>query len=332
MIRLIVSRLLLAIPLLFGVATLIFLLTHVLPGDVAAQLAGPDSSPATIEAIREQLGLNAPLWQQYLDFLGGLVRGDLGASLVTGRPVTDELFSRLGSTLVLVAVGMLVATGLGLLVGALVVFARRGKRLGRFAISLGLSTPDFVLGIVLIYVVFYLLGWAPAPTGQLGFGAARPPAVTGSSLVDAVIAGDWTTASDAAAHLVLPALALALVYSASIGKVAEAAFRDAKAAPAMDYARLVNLRTGTRAGYLTVAALPPTLTYAGTAFAYMLGGVVLIEQVFSWGGMAQFAAQSIAARDLTVIQGFVVVVSVFTFAIYLLLDLLYHAVDPRVKL
>jgi peptide/nickel transport system permease protein len=332
MIKLVLTRIALVIPLLFGVATIVFLITHVLPGDVAAQLAGPDASPENIAAIRDQLGLNDPLWQQYLDYLGGLFRGDLGNSLITGRPVADELFSRLGATLLLVTLGIALATVLGIVLGALMAFSRRIGALGRLYTSLGLSTPDFVLGILLIFVFFYVLAWAPSPIGQLGFGAVSPPSVTGAALIDALLAGQWETAGDAASQLVLPVLAMGLVYAASVAKVSESSFREAKDAPFMDYARLTNLRPGTRARYLGVTTLPATLTYSGASYAYMLGGVVLIEKVFSWGGVAQYAADAISARDLYVIQGFVLIVAIFTFAIYLVLDLFYMAVDPRIRL
>jgi len=331
MLRLIVTRLLISIPLLFAVATLIFLLTHVLPGDVAGIIAGPNATEENIQAIRDRLGLNDPLWKQYLDYLGGLLRGDLGYSYLTGRDVASELFSRLPSTLVLVTVGMIGATLWGLLLGASVVFTRIGGKFGRLFSSLGLSTPDFVLAVALIFVFYFMLGWAPSPIGQLDMSIPRPPTVTGAAIIDSALAGQWVAFGNAAAHLVLPVIAMAFVYGASVAKVAESSFREAKAAPFMDYASLTSLRRGTRAKYLTVSSLPATITYSGASYAYMLGGVVLIEMVFSWGGVAQFAATSIANRDLNVIQGFVLIVSVVTFLIYLILDVLYVIVDPRVR-
>lgn len=331
LLRLIVTRIAIAIPLLFLVATLIFLLTHVLPGDVAGIIAGPDASPENLAAIRERLGLDMPLWDQYLAYLGGLLRGDFGDSFRTGRDVGTELFSRIGATLVLVTFGMIAATIYGISLGAATVFSRWLQRPGRLLTSLGLSMPDFVLGVGLVFVFYFLLGWAPAPTGQLGFSTPAPPRVTGAALVDAALAGQWTTFADAASHLVLPVITMALVYGASIAKVAEAAFRESRSAPFMDYATLTSLRRSTRARYLTMSSLPATITYAGASFAYMLGGVVLIETVFSWGGMAQYAAGAIADRDLNVIQAFVLIVSVFTFVIYLLLDIFYMLIDPRVR-
>jgi ABC-type dipeptide/oligopeptide/nickel transport system permease component len=331
LLRLILTRIAIAIPLLFIVSTLIFLLTHVLPGDVAGLLAGPDASPENIADIRDRLGLNDSLWVQYVNYLGGLLHGDFGLSFRTGRDVGEELFSRLAPTLLLVTFGMIAATVYGIALGSATVFSRWLRRPTRFLTSIGLSTPDFVLGVGLIFVFYFLLDWAPAPTGQIGFSVDDPPRVTGAALIDAILAGQWATASDALAHLVLPVITMALVYGASIAKVAEASFRESKAAPFMDYATLTSLRRTTRAKYLTVSSLPAIITYAGASFAYMLGGVVLIETVFSWGGMAQFAAGAIADRDLNVIQAFVLIVSVFTFVIYLLLDILYMIIDPRVR-
>lgn len=331
MIRLIAIRVAVAVPLLFAVATLIFLLTRVLPGDVAGTVAGPDASAENLAAIRDRLGLNDSLWQQYADYMGGLLRGDLGTSYLTGRSVSDELFSRLPSTLTLVTLGIIGATLWGLLLAAITVFTTRSARISRFFTSLGLATPDFVLGVVLIFVFYFLLDWAPAPIGQVDLMVTAPPDVTGVALIDAILAGEWSTAGNAAGHLVLPVLTMALVYGASVAKVAESSFREARTAPFMDYARLTGLSAGTRAKYLTISTLPPTITYSGASYAYMLGGVVLIETVFSWGGVAQFAAASIADRDLTVIQGFVLIAAVLTFLIYLLLDILYVILDPRVR-
>lgn len=331
MIRLIATRIAVAIPLLFAVATVIFLLTHVLPGDVAGIIAGPDASPANIAAIRDRLGLNDPLWRQYIHYLGGLLQGDLGTSYLTGRDVRTELLSRLPSTLLLVTLGIIGATVWGLLLGASTVFTKRASRVTRLLTSLGLSMPDFVLGIMLIFAFYFVLDWAPSPIGQLDLMAAKPPNVTGAALIDALIAGDWVTVGNAVSHLVLPVLTMALVYGASVAKVAESAFREARTAAFMDYAHLTGLGRITRARYLTVSSLPPTITYSGASYAYMLGGVVLIETVFSWGGVAQYAASAIANRDLNVIQGFVLIVSLVTFLIYLILDILYIVVDPRVR-
>jgi ABC-type dipeptide/oligopeptide/nickel transport system permease component len=331
MTRLIITRILISIPLLLAVATVIFLLTHVIPGDVAGTIAGPNASPATLHAIRVKLGLTQPLWQQYLTYLNSLLHGNLGTSYLSGLSVSDELFSRLPSTILLVTVGMVGATLWGLLLGALMVFSKGLGRIARFLSSLGLAMPDFVLGIALIFVFYFLLSVAPSPIGQIDLSVPRPPTVTGAALIDSFIAGDWATFGNAAAHLVLPAITLTFVYGASVAKVAEAAFREAKGASFMDYARLVGLSRSRRASYLTVSSLPSTITYSGASYAYMLGGVVLIETVFSWGGIAQFAATAIANRDLPVIQGFVLIVSVITFLIYLILDILYLIVDPRVR-
>jgi peptide/nickel transport system permease protein len=263
--------------------------------------------------------------------LNNLLHGDLGTSFLTGRAVSTELFSRLPSTLLLVSLGILGATVWGLLLGASTVFSRGTSRVSRLLTSLGLAMPDFVLGVMLIFVFYFLLDWAPSPLGQIDLMSTKPPHVTGAALIDALLAGAWSTAMDAVRHLVLPVVTMALVYGASVAKVAESAFREARTATFMDYAGLSGLRRRTRAKYLTMSSLPPTITYSGASYAYMLGGVVLIETVFSWGGVAQYAASAIANRDLNVIQGFVLITSVVTFAIYLVLDILYIVVDPRVR-
>ncbi len=329
--RIILTRLALAIPLLFGIATMIFIITHILPGDPTYQVAGPNATPENLAAIRERLGLDLPLWHQYLNYLGQLVRGNLGNSLISNTPVRQELFSRMGATLLLVTIGSIAATIYGITLGALIVFSRRFGIIGRGLTTIGLATPDFVLGIVLTFIFFFKLNWAPAPVGQVDFGLVAAHKRTGAVLIDSLLGGEFSIARNAAAHLVLPVLSLALVYGAPIAKVAEQAFRDVRGASFMEYAKLMGLRRLTKARYLTRNALPATLTFSGAAYAYLLGGVVLIETVFSWGGVAQYAAKAIAERDLNVIQGFVLMTGVLTLIIYLLLDLFYVAMDPRSK-
>ena len=278
-----------------------------------------------LDKAAETLDFSRPIGLMLMGILGHIEDYD------EARSIVSRLLDRLPSTLLLVTLGILAATLWGLLLGATTVFSRTTAPAARALTSLGLSMPDFVLGVVLIYVFYFLLDWAPSPIGQIDLATPRPPDVTGAALIDALLAGQWSTVGDALAHLVLPVATMALVYGASVGKVAESAFLEARSAPFMDYARLSGLRRRTRARYLTLTSLPPTITYSGVAYAYMLGGVVLIETVFSWGGVAQFAASALANRDLNVIQGFVLIVAVVTFLIYLLLDIFYIVMDPRVR-
>lgn len=328
--RRIVWRAVQALPLLVGVLTITFVVTRKL-GDPIATLAGPGASLEDVAALREQLGLDRPLWDQYRTYLGDLAHGDLGRSLVTSRPVLNEIGERVGGTLELIVLGTLAAAVWGIILGALSVYLRRVGKVFHGLAVIGLATPDFVLGLVLGLVFAFKLGWAPAPVGQIDLAANPPPTKTGGAALDALLAGQWDTFGSALGFLVLPVLTLGLIYGAPIAKLTEAAFQETRQRAFIEFAELAGLSRVRVFAYTLRNALPAVLTLSGIIAGYLVGGIVLVEIVFSWGGLGQWAAQSILAIDLPAIQAFVLLSAVYTLAIYLLLDIAYGIIDPRVR-
>ena len=328
--RSIAWRALQAVPLLFGILTITFVVTRTL-GDPVAQIAGPLATPSQIHALRHQLGFDRPLIDQYGRYLSQLAHGDLGQSLSTNQPVSGEIRQRLGGTLELIVLGVALATIWGITVGALACYGRRFGRFFHGLAVIGLATPDFVLGLVLALVFAFKLGWAPAPIGQIGLAAPTPPTRTGGIALDALIAGQWGTFWSALGFLVLPVITLGFVYGAPIAKLAEGAMRTTRSKAYIEYAELVGLSRSRVFRYTLRNSLPSILTVSGAVAGYLVGGIVLVEIVFSWGGIGQWAAQSILALDLPAIQAFVLIAAVCTLCIYLLLDIAYGVIDPRVR-
>ena len=209
---LIVSRIAQALPALIGVVVVSFLLTRALPGDPAAYFAGAAATAESIAQVRATLGLDQPLPAQFLSYVGDLLTGNLGQSLSTGQPVLDELTRRLPASLELTLSALLLSCLIAIPLGILAA-TRQGTywdHLCRAIVTAGVSLPTFFTGIVLVYVFYYLLGWAPSPIGRLDFLYLSPPEVTGFYVIDALLAGDLETAGGAARQLILPAATLAL--------------------------------------------------------------------------------------------------------------------------
>lgn len=323
-------RLLQAIPILIGIVTITFFLTRAL-GDPVAQIAGPLAGPEEIAEIKGALGLDKPLLEQYATYIGDLAQGDLGESLRTGRPVVDEIRERIGGTAELLVLGIIAATIWGVLIGALAAYLRRAGRIFQGIAVLGLSIPDFVIGLALALVFAFSLGWVPAPVGQISFIDAAPPQRTGGVVLDALLAGQWGVMWSGLGYLVLPVLTLGLAYGAPVARLTEALLRETRGKAYIEYAELTGLSRARVFRYTLRNALPAILTIVVVILGFLVGGIVLVEIVFSWGGLGQWAAQSILALDLPAIQGFVLLAGVFTLLLYLLLDIAYGLIDPRVR-
>jgi peptide/nickel transport system permease protein len=327
-------RLVWAIPTLFGLITLTFFVTRVLPGDPTYSLAGPNPSPEQVAALRAQYGFDQPLLTQYWTYLKDVAHLDFGTSLTTGGDVASQLLDRLPATLELIALAIGVAVVIGLAAGTLA--ARRANRstdrVVRGGSSVLLSIPDFWFGLLLLYVFFFRLGWAPAPVGQVGASDPQPAHVTGAVLFDSIITLNPSAFMAAFSHAALPVLSLGILLSAPIARLTRSATTEVLSADFIAFGRACGLSQRTLSWYALRAALPPVVTYVGIAFSLLLGGAVLIETIFSWGGAAQYAADAIAQNDFDPIQGFVFVAGVVSIVVFLIVDVLYMLLDPRVKL
>jgi ABC-type dipeptide/oligopeptide/nickel transport system permease component len=330
----IVNRLAAALPALAGVIIITFLLTRVLPGDTATYFAGPTATAESIAQIKKQLGLDRPLYEQFVRYLGDLARGDLGRSLTTGQPVLADLTSRLPAsaerTLFGLVLSVLVAIPLGILAAV-----RQGSladHLCRIVATAGVSLPVFFTGLLLVYVGYFILGWAPAPLGRLDTFATPPPAVSGFFLIDSVLAGDRATFRAALAQLILPGLTLAFFALAPIARITRASMLAALSSEFVRTARASGLSP--RRVIMTYAfrnAMLPVVTTLGMVFSFLLGANVLVEKVFAWPGIGSYAVEALIASDFAPVQGFVLMMAIMYVLLNLAIDLLYGVIDPRVR-
>jgi ABC-type dipeptide/oligopeptide/nickel transport system permease component len=328
-------RLLLAALTLVGVVIAVFFMTHILPSDPAALRAGPLATDELIAQYRAEMGLDKPLYVQFVNYASLLVRGDLGISWRTEQPVVDELGQRLPATLELAATAFLFALLIGLTLGILaaVYSGTWVDHAARIVATLGASLALFWLALVGVHVFYYNLGWAPPPLGRLTVGVPEPPAITGLFLVDSLLAGQFSVALDAASHLWLPALTLAFVVSAPIIKTMRAAMLDTLNA---DFVRTARATGVSARRVILVDALRnafiPVLTTLGIVFGYLMAGNVIIERVFSWPGIGQYAWTALITNDFNAVQGFVLLIAVVYVVLNLSIDLAYGFIDPRIRL
>jgi ABC-type dipeptide/oligopeptide/nickel transport system permease component len=318
---------------IFIVVSLSFGLVSIVPGDPARAIAGGLASEETLAGIRAELGLDQPFLTRYATYVSDLVRFDLGRSFVTERPVRTEIWERLGDSIELIVMSLLLATALGLVLGGVGAYFR-GRPVDkgtRFLTSALQSIPDFFLGIVLIYFLFFILDWTPAPVGRIGLVEVRPPVVTGGLLTDALIARDWAVFWSGVRHSIMPVLALGLFYSAYFAKTTRAVLGTAFASRQVEFARACGLPPRTIWMYALRDARTPIMTYGAILFAVLIGGAAIVEIVFAWGGVGQWAVERILALDIPAIQGFVLFAGVITLLTYVLLDILVARLDPRIS-
>lgn len=304
MIAFLTSRLLQAIPVLFGVSLAVFLMLHLIPGDPAALIAGNDATAADVENVRQSLGLDRPLPAQYVSFVGKALAGDFGKSFRTGRPVLDEVLPRYANTLALGAIALAIAVLIGMASGILSAVKRQTVvDNGTLLLSLaGVSMPTFFLGLLLMLVFSVWLGWLPL------------------SGMDS-----WT-------HFILPAITLSTASVAIISRVMHASLIEVLNEDYVRTARAKGQReTVVIWRHAVRNALIPVVTVAGLQLGYLLGGAVVTETVFAWPGLGRLLVQSILARDFPVVQAAVLLLAVSFVAINLATDLIYGLLDPRIS-
>ena len=335
MIRLIGRRLLGALPNLVGVMVISFLLTRALPGDPAAYFAGGAATQEAVEQVRKTLGLDRPLPEQFLRYVGDIARGDFGTSLTTGQPVLQELMARLPASLEMVLLALLLSCAVAIPLGVMAA-TRPGSwidQLCRLVTTMGVSLPTFFTGLLLAYVFYFLLGWAPAPLGRLDPVFSPPPAVTGLYLIDAALARDPSLWWASLRQLILPVLTMAVFVLAPIARMTRASMLQVLSADFVRTARASGLSSATvLVRYALRNALLPVVTTLGMVFGFMLGSSVVVEKVFGWPGVGSYAIDALTASDYAPVQGFVLAMGVLFVLLNLLVDLLYTLIDPRVSL
>jgi peptide/nickel transport system permease protein len=333
--RYIVRRLGISILLVIGVTLITFILTNLVPGDPAVANLGQQagSDPKIVAAYKAHFGLDKPLPVQYVVYLKNLVHGDLGTSLLTHQPVLNDLRTAVPATMEL-ALGSIV---LSVLIGvSLGVFAaiRRGRAVDQVlrVISLvGISVPTFWLALVSFFIFYYKLDIAPG-SGRLSPSLDPPPHVTGFYTIDSLLAGQWSTFANAISHLMLPTLVLTAYTVGLLTRFTRTAILEVLDQDYVRAARAKGLPARTvLVRYVLRAALVPILTVAGLAFGSLLSGTVLVESVFAWPGIGSYAYQAASHLDLPGIMGVGLFVGITYLLVNLIVDLLYGAIDPRVR-
>jgi ABC-type dipeptide/oligopeptide/nickel transport system permease component len=304
MARVFVWRLIVLVPVLFGILTAVFVTMRIVPGDPARLAAGPDAGPEELETIRRQFGLDRPLPVQYVNYLYDILRGEFGRSLKTQRPVLDEIRPRLVNTVTLAVLSTLFATVLGLLCGV-VAAARRHSKFDHFTMVLamaGVSTPSFYLGIILIVVFAVMLRLLPSGGG----GSLN--------------------------HLILPSVTLG---ASTLGIVARMTRASMLEVLNEDYIRTARAKGVVEARVVTSHALRnallPVIAVIALQFGFVMAGSVLVETVFSFPGIGWLIVESISMRDFPVVQGAILLVTFLSVLVNLGADILYSYADPRIK-
>ncbi|MFT5365253.1 MAG: peptide/nickel transport system permease protein [Candidatus Latescibacterota bacterium] len=328
----IIKRILALVPTLLGITVLVFLMVHLVPGDPAQVMLGERASAETLEALRQDLGLDQPLHVQFARYLGDLLQGDFGRSIKSRERISAELIARFPATLELALVSMVLACFIGL--GAGIVSAIRRNTVWDYVgmtVSLaGVSLPIFWLGLMMIMVFSVWLGLFPV-SGRLS-SHVFVTSVTGLYLVDSLLAGDLFAFGDALWHLVLPGITLGTVPAAVIVRMTRSSLLEVLREDYVRTAwakglseRVVVLRHALRNAFI------PILTVISLQFGYLLGGAVMTESIFAWPGLGRWLINAVYARDFPAIQGGVLLVAATFVIVNLVADLLYVWLDPRIK-
>lgn len=333
MLRFVLSRVALAGVMVLLATLVIFLIANTVPGDPALAQLGDlaASNPEFVRAFRAKWGLDLPLWERYLIFLRGLVHGDFGISIVSQRPVLDDIKDFAPATIELATIAFVLSILIGVPLGIAAAVRRDGPvdHVARFVSLIGVSAPTFWLAFIALAFFYGYLQIAPGP-GRVDPIAFLPPRVTGLLLVDCVLAGDWETLRDAAAHLVLPSVVLAAATLGLITRTTRAAMLESLS---QDYVRVARAK-GLREWQVILRhalrnALIPVVTLGGLAYANLLTGAVMTETVFSWPGLGRYTFRSAVAVDFPAIMAITFIVAVVYIVVNFLVDLSYALLDPR---
>ena len=327
------KRLLLLGVMLLGLLSVMFAITQVAPGDPARLMAGPNATPDMVETIRREYGLDQPLLRQYAGYLGGVLQGDLGRSIVSTKPVLQELLRYFPASLelVLVAMGLGVAVGVPLGMLSAVYRDRWLDHLTRIFSVSGVALPAFWFGLLLQLYFSVQLEWLPV-SGRLNLVTTPPEPITHLLLLDSLLRGEFDTFVQALQHLVLPAVVLSFPCLASILRVNRAEMIEALASDHVTAARAHGIAPWRIvAVYALRNAMLPTLAIIGLRFGWMLGSTVLVETVFDWPGIGLYAVQSALYSDFKPVIGVALTIGLCFMLINFLIDLAYGWLDPRLR-
>ncbi len=322
-------RLLWMPPTLLGLTLIVFTISHIIPADPARVMAGENAAPAQVEALRKKFGLDLPLPQQFGRYVGDVVSGEMGMSLYSQRPVADDLISRLPATFELALAAIFVAVLIGLPLGVVSALYRNSllDQAVRLITIAGLAMAAFWLAILLQLLFSMKLGITPVQGRINGWG---PDAITGFFTIDAVLRGDWETLGQALRYLALPTFTLAIPAAATIVRFTRAGVLNVMSSNFVFYQAAMGLpRRVVIWKYILRSALIGTVTQIGLVFGNLLAGAVVVETVFSWPGLGQFAYNSILQSDYNAIMGFTLFTGSVFIGVNLLVDIVQATLDPR---
>ncbi|RFB09976.1 ABC transporter permease [Bacillus sp. HNG] len=327
-----VRRLLMLIPVLFGMSLIVFFMLRLIPGDPADAILGEKASPAAKEALTQQLGLDEPWYTQYISYIGDLLQGDLGESLRTRSPISEEIWPFLAATFELALVAMIIAVVIGVNAGIISAWFQNSwfDYTAMVLALIGVSIPIFWLGLMEQWIFALELNWLPS----LGRENIRDPIepITHLFLLDTLIQGDFDQFVVVLKHLILPSIALATIPMAIIARMTRSSMLEVMRS---DFIRTARAK-GQKMFWVVYKhslknAFIPVLTTIGLQMGLLLGGAILTETIFSWPGIGRYIYEAIAFRDYPVVQsGVLLIAAIFVF-INLIVDLLYAVFDPRIK-
>jgi len=332
MINYIIKRLLALIPILIGVAVIVFLIVHLIPGDPAQTMLGERATDEALQRLREQMGLNDPLPVQFWRYVKDLLRGDLGRSIMSNNPVSAELAQRFPATLELSFFAIMFAVLVGIPAG---IFASINQtswfdNLSMLIALMGVSMPIFWLGLMFIWLFAVELGWFP-PSSRIGVGLDFTP-ITNLYVIDSILQLNFSALKDILHHLVLPAVALGTIPMAIIARMTRSSM--------LEVLRKDFIRTAYAKGlkrkvvifkHALKNAMVPIITVVGLQFGVLLGGAVMTETIFSWPGLGKYLVDAIYARDFPIVQGGILFFAGVFVIVNLIVDLSYALVDPRIQ-
>jgi ABC-type dipeptide/oligopeptide/nickel transport system permease component len=329
----IIKRLLWSVPTLLGVSLLVFFMVHLSPGDPAMTLLGDHATKESIEKVREEMGLNKPLYEQYFIFISKAATGDFGNSIKTKQSVLAEFKDRFPATVELATVAMILAIILG--IGAGIISAIKRYSLfdysAMFVALAGVSMPVFWLGLVLIYFFSVKLGWLPV-SGRLGY-EFYVENVTGFYLIDTLLANDVEAFWDALKHLIMPAIALGTIPMAIIARMTRASMIEVMKE---DYIRTAKAKGCSSFSVIMIHALRnammPVITVIGLMLGTLFAGAILTETTFSWPGIGKWIVNAVYQRDFPIIQSATLIIATMFIVVNLIVDLLYALINPKIRL
>jgi peptide/nickel transport system permease protein len=328
----ILRRVLMLFPTLFGVSIIVFLMLHITPGDPAELMLGERATDAAIQEIRENLGLNKPLYVQYGLFIGRLLQGDLGETIMTRQKVWIEVKERFPATIELTFAAMILSCFLGVVFGIISAIRQHSifDYLSMIAALIGVSMPIFWLGLVLMLIFSLFLRWLPM-SGRLTIGVDLDVS-TQFYILDALLSGNWAALRDVLWHLTLPAITLSSIPMAIVARMTRSSMLDVLR---QDYIKTAKAK-GLSEFKVVIKhalrnALIPVVTTIGLQFGILLGGAILTETIFAWPGVGKWMFDAVMKRDYAVIQGGTLFIASTFIVINLIVDVLYAVINPRIS-